>query len=59
VLANVGKPTAEEITLTDIASRVDVLKQMRLNGDGVVPATSTDDPETRQTIDDIIARMGG
>jgi hypothetical protein len=59
ILANVGKPEATQITLEDIASRVDVLKQMRLNGDGVVPPTATDDPEVRQTIVEMIRAMGG
>ena len=59
MLANVGKPHADAITLEDIASRVDVLKQMPLNGDGVVPAASADDPETRQAITEIVEYMGG
>jgi len=59
ILANVGKPDAETITLADIASRVDVLTQMRLNGDGVVPAASAEDPKTRQAIGEIVACAGG
>ncbi len=59
ILANVGKPAAQEITREDIISRVDVLKQMRLNGDGVVPPTAADDPEVRQVIEEMIRTLGG
>ncbi|MEI8243766.1 MAG: hypothetical protein WCI17_10905 [bacterium] len=59
ILANVGKPDAQAITLADISARIDALTKMRLNGDGVVPAASADDAETQQAIREIVACMGG
>lgn len=59
ILANVGKPDAASITQEDIASRIDALAQMRLNGDGIVPPASSDDPETQQAVREIVERVGG
>jgi hypothetical protein len=59
ILAHVGKPGAQAIAPEDIAARVDVMKQMRFNGDGVVPPAAADDPEVRTAMEDVIRIMGG
>jgi hypothetical protein len=59
ILANVGKPDATVITVTDINARVAALSQMRFNGDGIMPPESVDDETVRQALRDILACVGG
>ncbi len=59
ILANLGKPDADRITLTDIADRAAIFAQTRFNGDAIVPPQVTDDPEIRQVIEAILACLGG
>lgn len=59
ILGNLGKPDADRITLADIEDRTAIFAQTRFNGDAVIPAHVTDDPELRQGILDIIACLGG
>lgn len=58
VLLNVGKGTAEEITLGDVADTAKVLSETRFNGDGIVPADAADDEATRGVIEGIIVALG-
>jgi len=58
ILANLGKSSAETITLDDVADTAKIFAETRFNGDGIVPADASEDPAIRQAIADIIARFG-
>jgi hypothetical protein len=59
VLENLGSGDADTITLAHVGDTQKIFQETRFNGDGVVPAESADDPETRAAIEDILATMGG
>lgn len=59
ILANLGKPDAEEISLADVRSTQKILGAAEANGDGIIPPTVADDPEIQQFIKDVIAVAGG
>jgi hypothetical protein len=58
VLRNLGKPDAKTISLADVSSTEAIFSATRLNGDGIVPPESADDPETAALIGDIAAVLG-
>ncbi len=58
LLANLGKPDAELITVADTCNSEAILAQARFNGDGIITAASTDDELLKTWISDIIACMG-
>jgi len=58
LLANLGKPDAELITIADTCSSEATLAQARFNGDGIITAASTDDELLKTWISDIIGCMG-
>jgi hypothetical protein len=58
VLANLGKPDAPSISLDDVSDTAKVFAETKFNGDGIVPADSADDDETKRAIEDIIAAFG-
>jgi hypothetical protein len=58
LLSAVGKTDADSIALSEIVDTVKAFNQLKLNGDGIVPADSTEDPPTRQLIEEIIATQG-
>ncbi len=59
ILKNLGKPDAPSITLEDLADTAKIFAQTQFNGDGIVPADSAADTETKQVIEEIIAALGG
>ena len=59
ILKNLGQPEAPSITLDDLADTARIFAQTQFNGDGVVPADSAADAETKQVIEEIIAALGG
>ncbi len=61
VLANIGKPDAQTITLDHVNDTATIFAQTRFNGDGIVPADSADENDVaiRTAIGDIIACLGG
>ena len=59
VLAQSGKPDAQEISLADVADVSHVFDGTRFNGDGVIAPASAEDAETRSAIADAISCMGG
>jgi hypothetical protein len=59
MLANLGKPDAQEISLEDAADTAKAFAQMRFNGDGIVPAESADDEALAKLIGEIIDCKGG
>ena len=58
ILANLGKGSAEAITLSDVADTAKIFAETRFNGDGIVPADAADDEATRQVIAEIIGAFG-
>lgn len=58
ILADLGKPGTEVITLDDTADTARIFAQTRFNGDGIIPADAADDPAVRQVIEEIIACLG-
>ena len=58
ILANLGKTTADAISLEEVADLDKIFSATKLNGDGIVPADSADDPATRAAIEDIIRTHG-
>jgi hypothetical protein len=58
VLANLGKADAGQISLADVSDIAKIFAETRFNGDGVLPADSGDDDETKRAIEDVIAILG-
>src|SRR3569623_1219477 len=58
ILANLGKPDADVITLDDTATTAKLFAQQRFNGDGIVSAASAQDQNTTARITDIIKYLG-
>ncbi len=58
ILANLGKASADAISLADVGDTAKIFAGTRFNGDGIVPADAADDPATRQIISEIIAAFG-
>lgn len=58
LLANLGKPDAEMITVSDTCDSESILAQTRFNGDGIITAATTDDEHLKKWITDIICCMG-
>jgi len=59
ILRDLGKGDAPEISLEDVTDTAKIFAQTRFNGDGVVPAKSTDDEKIKKAIADIIDCVGG
>ena len=59
LLAKLGRPDADTLSVQDVAGASEILAASRFNGDGIVPADSADDEAGRRAIEDIIAAMGG
>ncbi len=59
ILANLGKKDYPAISLTDTTDTARIFAQTRFNGDGVIPPDSSDDPEIRKIIVDIMECLGG
>ncbi len=58
ILEHLGKKDAESVTAVDTADTAKVFAQAKFNGDGVVPAESTEDAALRALIADVIACCG-
>ncbi|HTM22371.1 MAG TPA: hypothetical protein VL172_17745 [Kofleriaceae bacterium] len=58
VLSDLGKPAADRISLTDAMDVAKAFAGTILNGDGVIIAESTDDPEVRAVLQDVLAALG-
>lgn len=59
VLGALGKRDAKDITLGDLDAHKKIVDQQTLNGDGVLPPSSTDDAEARKVIQEILDTVGG
>ncbi len=58
ILTNIGKPEANTITVEDTSDTARIFSLAKLNGDGLVPADSADDPTVQMVITDIIDCLG-
>lgn len=58
LLANIGKPDASSITAADTDDLALIFPPEKPNGDGLVPASMTDDEELKLAIADIITCLG-
>jgi hypothetical protein len=58
ILKNLGRPEASAIKLSDVLDTEKIFVQTKLNGDGVVPVTATDDEALKETITEILKVMG-
>ncbi|MCX7887484.1 MAG: hypothetical protein N3B01_09570, partial [Verrucomicrobiae bacterium] len=58
ILAHLGKPDADRISVEDVADTARIFAQTRFNGDGIIPAEAAEDDFTRGVIADIIACVG-
>lgn len=58
ILANLGKPGKEEISVEDTSDKEKIFSKTRFNGDGVITEASTDDPKIKGLIGDIIECIG-
>jgi len=58
ILANLGKPDSFEITVAETSDTVAIFAKTRFNGDGIITEESTDDPDLKKFINDIILCVG-
>ena len=58
VLKNLGKADADAIALADVTDTEKLFAETRLNGDGIVPASSAEDDATKKDVEDVIASVG-
>ena len=58
ILKNLGRPDAAKIKLTEVLDTEHMFLQTKLNGDGIVPVSATDDEALKKTLGDILAVMG-
>jgi hypothetical protein len=58
ILANLGKGSADAISLANVGDTSKIFAETRFNGDGIVPADAADDAATQQVIAEIIAALG-
>ena len=58
LLGVLGRPDAESLTPADTADLAKLFPPHESNGDGLVPASMTDDAELKAAITDIIASLG-
>ncbi|MCX8022427.1 MAG: hypothetical protein N2745_06595 [Syntrophorhabdaceae bacterium] len=58
ILQNLGKEREGIITVEDTGNEDRIFSQTRFNGDGIIPALSTDDEDIKAVINDIILCLG-
>lgn len=59
ILRNLGRPDADRLTTADTDDLALLFPAGQTNGDGLVPASLSDDPRLQALIEDIIASLGG
>ena len=59
ILTNLGNSGAREITLAQVRDTKRILSAAEANGDGIIPPSAAEEPETGQFIEDILATVGG
>ncbi|MGZ5967316.1 MAG: hypothetical protein ACXWP4_06590, partial [Polyangiales bacterium] len=59
ILIDLGKQGEPAISLADVTDTAKIFAQTRFNGDGIVPAASSDDDVIKKTIEEIVDCVGG
>lgn len=59
ILANLGKPDASTLTLAEASDIARVFATTQFNGDGIITPGSTDVPELKLLLADVLATLGG
>jgi hypothetical protein len=59
ILVGIGKKGEAELTVAGAADTARIFASSPLNGDGVIPVSAAEDPETQALIKDIIDCLGG
>lgn len=58
ILEDREKKDAKAISLEDVVAMQEVFAKTRFNGDGIVPADSTDDETLKKVLEDLVSAMG-
>jgi hypothetical protein len=58
LLANLGKASADTLSLANVADRAQIFANTRFNGDGIIPADAADAAATQQVVAEMIAALG-
>ena len=58
ILTSRGTPDADSVTVEDATDTEHVFDQTDFNGDGIVPASAAEDPDTARLIEDLITVYG-
>lgn len=58
ILANLGKPNEQVITLADVSDTVKILAETKFNGDGVIMAETAEDAAVKKAIEEIVGALG-
>ncbi len=58
ILTGKGKKDAEHITPEDIADKARLFANTKFNGDGIIPASASEDDSIKKVIEDIMECMG-
>lgn len=58
ILANLGKPEASELTISDTSDLALIFANTKFNGDGIITELSTDDENLKTLINNIITCIG-
>lgn len=59
IVTSLGRPQADLVRLEDVSDVPAIFAKMPLNGDGVVHAGATEDPELKALVADIVGSVGG
>ncbi len=59
VLSNLGRPAADSVQLADVTDLNRIFASTKLNGDGIVPASSADTPQLARAIEEILSVLPG
>jgi hypothetical protein len=58
ILSNMGKAEAQDIGIEELADTIKIFSALKLNGDGVLPPSSLDDPNLGKVVEDMIRCVG-
>jgi hypothetical protein len=58
ILDSLGKGDAKAISLADVSDTEKIFIETKLNGDGIVPAESADDDDTKHAVEDVMSVLG-
>lgn len=59
ILSGLGKPDAKAISVAEAENAEKAIAKLRLNGDGILPPASIEDPAARRIAEESVAACGG